>query len=72
MTKLHLIKAAEKSKTKNTGELGDKNRRGSNCIPHVWDKTRRKLEIYVSSHFFFNMLSFILSAVFLWVFYLGC
>ena len=43
MTKLHLIKAAEKSKTKNTGELGDKNRRGSNCIPHVGTKLDENL-----------------------------
>ena len=43
MTKLHLIKAAEKSKTKNTGELGDKNRRGSNCILHVGTKLDENL-----------------------------
>lgn len=43
MTKLYLIKAAEKSKTKNTGELGEKSRRGSNCILHVGTKLDENL-----------------------------
>ena len=51
MTKLCLIKAAEKSKTKNTGELGEKSRRGSNCILHVGtkvDENLRFMSLFIS------------------------
>jgi hypothetical protein len=44
MNKLTRYKAAEKAKTENTGELGEKSLRNSNLLPHRGTKLNQNSE----------------------------